>query len=220
MLLRPFIQILTNCCKTIFKALEIIYWKAIAVFNLLSTRTLDNTLTVWHDITQTEDQTHLIRHFKLLLLCNNHSKPLTVCHLRMNCSDANLDAVQLCCSWTGFTGVMKGHAFSWESHSYRRWILTHNLSHDPCTDLNESCINLHNQHLNIVRETVIILRVTQNCIINKSFYILQLLFKLIDLIKCVFTLMNNVRKVIRIENNYFKLLQTCVNFAYKLLYVL
>ncbi len=108
MLLRPFIQILTNCCKTIFKALEIIYWKAIAVFNLLSTRTLDNTLTVWHDITQTEDQTHLIRHFKLLLLCNNHAKPLTVCHLRMNCSDVNLDAVQLCCSWTGFTGVMKG----------------------------------------------------------------------------------------------------------------
>lgn len=62
-LLRPFIQILLNCCKMIFKALEIIYWGVRAVFNLQSTRTL-------------EDQNHLIRHFKLLFLCNNHCKAI------------------------------------------------------------------------------------------------------------------------------------------------
>ncbi len=92
-LLHPFIQILTNCCKMIFEALEIIYCKVIAVFSLQSTRTLDNTLTVWHDITQTEDQNHLIRHFKLLFLCNNH------CHLRMNCSDVSLNTGPFCCSY-------------------------------------------------------------------------------------------------------------------------
>ncbi len=45
-------------------------------------------------------------------------------------------------------------------------------------------------------------------------------YLLIDLIKCELPLINNVRKVTRIENNYFKLLQTFVNFAYKLLYLL
>lgn len=86
------------------------------------------------------------------------AKPLIVCHLRMNCSDANLDAVQFCCSYeTGFAGVMRWDAFSWESHSFRHWtlILAPDLSHDPCTTLNEINLSLHLQQFNTSNSYII-----------------------------------------------------------------
>lgn len=100
-----------------FRSFRTVYIKVKVhiVFGLQSTRTLVNTVTDWlvSDITQTEDQKHLIRHFKLLFQCNNHCKAIDFVIWEWTAQMWVQTLPFCCCYETGFPGVMSGNAFGW-----------------------------------------------------------------------------------------------------------